>query len=53
LGAQMVGIGASEAIASIALAMRSKLKVGAIAQSAMIAPTFSQIIRQTAQQWRR
>jgi pyruvate/2-oxoglutarate dehydrogenase complex dihydrolipoamide dehydrogenase (E3) component len=58
LGAQMVGLGASEAIASIALAMRSKLKVGAvlgsaIAQSTMIAPTFSQIIRQTAQQWRR
>jgi pyruvate/2-oxoglutarate dehydrogenase complex dihydrolipoamide dehydrogenase (E3) component len=49
LGAQMVGVGASEAIASIAIAMRSKLRVEAIAQSAMISPTFSQIIRQTAQ----
>lgn len=32
LGAQMVGVGASEAIGAIALAMRSRLKVKAIAQ---------------------
>jgi pyruvate/2-oxoglutarate dehydrogenase complex dihydrolipoamide dehydrogenase (E3) component len=52
LGAQMVGMGGSEAIAVIALAMRSNLKVGAIAQIP-VTPTFHPIIRQTAQQWRR
>jgi pyruvate/2-oxoglutarate dehydrogenase complex dihydrolipoamide dehydrogenase (E3) component len=52
LGAQMLGIGASEAIGAIALAMRARLKIGAIAQTPMVTPTISQIIQQTAYQRR-
>jgi pyruvate/2-oxoglutarate dehydrogenase complex dihydrolipoamide dehydrogenase (E3) component len=52
LGAQMLGNGASEAIAAIALAMQSRLKIGAIAQNSIITPSFSKIIQQTACQQR-
>jgi pyruvate/2-oxoglutarate dehydrogenase complex dihydrolipoamide dehydrogenase (E3) component len=48
LGAQMLGNGAGEAIAAIALAMQSRLTIRAIAQTSMITPSFSKIIQQTA-----
>ncbi len=51
LGAQWVGVGASEAIGAIALAMRHRLGVEAIAQLPTLAPTAAELLQQTAQQW--
>ncbi|MCD8488566.1 MAG: NAD(P)/FAD-dependent oxidoreductase [Desertifilum sp.] len=52
LGASIVGVAAAEFVGAIALAMRHKIKVGAIAQLPQISPTASEIIFQTAQAWR-
>ena len=51
LGAHWVGVGATEAIGAIALAMRQNLGVEAIAQLPMLAPTAAELLQQTAQQW--
>ena len=51
LGAHWVGIGATEAIGAIALAMRHHLGVEAIAQLPTLAPTAAELLQQTARQW--
>jgi len=53
LGASIVGSEAGELIHAIALAMRQKLKVDAIANLPHISPTLSEIISQTAAEWHR
>ena len=51
LGASIVGANASELIGAIALAIRQKLKVNAIANLPQISPTLSEIIHKTAIEW--
>ena len=51
LGATIVGAEAGELISAIALAMRQKLKISAIADLPHISPTLSEIVTQTAAQW--
>ena len=51
LGAHLVGPEAGELIGAIALAMRQKLKVEAIANLVPVTSTLSEIIHQTAAQW--
>ncbi len=51
LGATLVGPQAGELIQTIALAMRQKLKVSAIADLSPIYPTLSEILEQTAATW--
>ncbi|NEQ22391.1 MAG: NAD(P)/FAD-dependent oxidoreductase [Microcoleus sp. SIO2G3] len=51
LGASIVGADASELIGVIALAIRQKLKVKAIANLPQISPTLSEIIHKTAIEW--
>jgi pyruvate/2-oxoglutarate dehydrogenase complex dihydrolipoamide dehydrogenase (E3) component len=53
LGASIVGSDASEAIAAIALAIRQKMKVNAIANFPQVSPTFSEIVHKTALEWQR
>jgi pyruvate/2-oxoglutarate dehydrogenase complex dihydrolipoamide dehydrogenase (E3) component len=51
LGAAIVGAEAGELMSAIALAMRQKLKISAIADSPHISPTMSEIVTQTAAEW--
>jgi pyruvate/2-oxoglutarate dehydrogenase complex dihydrolipoamide dehydrogenase (E3) component len=51
LGAYLIGAEASEWVNSIALAIKQRIKIGAIADLAFVSPTFSEIIRHAAQQW--
>lgn len=51
LGATLVGPQAGELIQTIALAMRQKLKVSAIANLFPIYPTMSELLEQTAATW--
>lgn len=51
LGAVIVGGEAGELISAIALAMRQKLKISAIANLPHISPTLSEIVTQTAAEW--
>ncbi|MBW4574786.1 MAG: NAD(P)/FAD-dependent oxidoreductase [Aphanothece sp. CMT-3BRIN-NPC111] len=51
LGATIVGPEADELIHAIALAIRQKLKVGAIADLPHISPTLSEITHQAAAEW--
>lgn len=53
LGASIVGPEASELIGAIALAIRQKIKVKAIANLPQISPTLSEIIHKTAIEWQR
>jgi pyruvate/2-oxoglutarate dehydrogenase complex dihydrolipoamide dehydrogenase (E3) component len=53
LGASIVGPEASELIGALALAIRQKIKVKAIADLPHISPTFSEIIHKTALEWQR
>jgi pyruvate/2-oxoglutarate dehydrogenase complex dihydrolipoamide dehydrogenase (E3) component len=53
LGASIVGPDASELIGAIALAIRQKIKVGAIANFPHISPTLSEVVHKTALEWRR
>ncbi|MCU0518991.1 MAG: FAD-dependent oxidoreductase [Oscillatoria sp. Prado101] len=53
LGATVVGGDAGELIHSIALALRQKIKIGAIADMPHIWPTLSEIAGTTAAEWRR
>ncbi len=53
LGASIVGPEASELIGAIALAIRQKLKVNAIANLPYISPTLSEIVHKTALEWQR
>lgn len=53
LGASIVGPDASELIGAIALAMRHKIKVGAIADFPQVSSTLSEILQKTAMEWRR
>ncbi len=53
LGASIVGSDASELIGAIALAIRQKLKVGAIADLPFASLTLSEIVHQTATEWQR
>lgn len=53
LGASIVGSDASEAIAAIALAIRHKMTVNAIANLPQVSPTFAEIVHKTALEWRR
>ena len=52
LGATVVGADAGELIHSIALAVRQKIKIGAIADLPHIWPTLSEIAGTTAAEWR-
>jgi pyruvate/2-oxoglutarate dehydrogenase complex dihydrolipoamide dehydrogenase (E3) component len=51
LGAHIVGTKAEELIGAIALAMKQKIKLGAIAHFLFPAFTFSEILQQTASDW--
>lgn len=53
LGATVVGPEAGELIQPLALAIRQKIKVGAIADLPPISPTFSEITYQAAAEWHR
>lgn len=53
LGASIVGPDASELIGTIALSVRQKLKVKAIANLPHISPTLSEITHKTALEWQR
>jgi pyruvate/2-oxoglutarate dehydrogenase complex dihydrolipoamide dehydrogenase (E3) component len=53
LGATVAGADAGELIHSIALAVRQKIKIGAIADMPHIWPTLSEIAGTTAAEWRR
>jgi pyruvate/2-oxoglutarate dehydrogenase complex dihydrolipoamide dehydrogenase (E3) component len=53
LGASIVGPDASELIRAIALAIRQKIKVGAIADLPQVSPTLSEITQKTALEWQR
>jgi pyruvate/2-oxoglutarate dehydrogenase complex dihydrolipoamide dehydrogenase (E3) component len=53
LGATIVGPEASELIGAIALAIRQKIRVKAIADLPHISPTFSELIHKTALEWQR
>jgi pyruvate/2-oxoglutarate dehydrogenase complex dihydrolipoamide dehydrogenase (E3) component len=53
LGASIVGPDASELIGAIALAMRQKIKVSAIAGLPHVSLTLSEIIQTTALEWQR
>ena len=52
LGAHMVGAEASEWVGAIALAMKHRVRLGNIAQSAFVTPSFSEVISQLVMQWR-
>ena len=51
IGASIVGVEAGELMSAIALAMRQKLKISAIADLPHISPTLSEIVTQTAAEW--
>lgn len=51
LGAQVLGVEASELIGAIALAIRQRLNISALANLVMPSPTLSEILSQTAAQW--
>jgi pyruvate/2-oxoglutarate dehydrogenase complex dihydrolipoamide dehydrogenase (E3) component len=51
LGAHLVGAEASEIIGAIALALQQNLSIQSLAQMGAIAPTWSEILQQTAAQW--
>lgn len=51
LGASIVGPDASEFIGAIALSIRQKIKVNAIADFPQVSPTFSEILHITALEW--
>jgi pyruvate/2-oxoglutarate dehydrogenase complex dihydrolipoamide dehydrogenase (E3) component len=51
LGAHIIGPAASEMVSAIALAMRQKLSIGAIAQLPQTDNAWSTILAETAQQW--
>ncbi|MBC6480555.1 MAG: NAD(P)/FAD-dependent oxidoreductase [Hormoscilla sp. GM7CHS1pb] len=53
LGATIVGPAASESIGTFALAMGQKIKLGSLNLDAIVRPTLSEIISQTALEWRR
>jgi len=53
LGAAIVGPEATELIGAIALAIRQKIQVNAIANLPHVSPTLSEIIYQTAGEWQR
>jgi pyruvate/2-oxoglutarate dehydrogenase complex dihydrolipoamide dehydrogenase (E3) component len=53
LGASIIGPEASELIGVIALCIRHKIKVRAIANLPQISPTLSEIIHKTALEWQR
>lgn len=53
LGAHIVGPEAGELIGAIALAMKNKIKLGAIADLPHPSPTLSEILHKTATEWRR
>lgn len=53
LGASIVGPDASELIGAIALAIRQKIKVNAIANLPYVSPTLSEITHKTAMEWQR
>jgi len=53
LGATIVGPAASELIGTIALAMGQKIKLVSLNLDAIVRPTLSEIISQTALEWRR
>jgi pyruvate/2-oxoglutarate dehydrogenase complex dihydrolipoamide dehydrogenase (E3) component len=53
LGASIVGPEASELIGAIALAIRQKLKVKAIADLPHVSPTLSDITHKAALEWQR
>ncbi len=53
LGASIVGPDASELIGAIALAIRQKIKMGAIADLPQVSPTLSEITQKTALEWQR
>lgn len=53
LGATIVGAEAGELIHALALAIRQKIKVGAIADLPPVSPTFSEITYQAASDWHR
>ena len=53
LGVSIVGSDASELIGTIALCMRQKLKVKAIADLPLVSPTLSEILHKTAIEWQR
>lgn len=53
LGAHLVGNSASETIGAIALSIQQNLSVRALAQLGAIAPSWSELIQQTAAQWQR
>jgi len=52
LGAHIWGAEAGEMIGTVALAMAKGLGVGTLAQTCWLAPTFCEILGQTASQWR-
>ncbi|MEW6495902.1 MAG: NAD(P)/FAD-dependent oxidoreductase [Cyanobacteriota bacterium] len=51
LGASIVGPDASEVIGAIALSIRQKIKVKALADLPHVSPTFSEILHKTALEW--
>lgn len=51
LGALIVGSEATELIAAIALAIRQKMKMKALAELPLVSPTLSEIIHKTALEW--
>ncbi|HBB35772.1 MAG TPA: mercuric reductase [Cyanobacteria bacterium UBA8803] len=53
LGASVVGQQASELIGAIALAMRYKIKISAIADLPQVSPTWSEVLQKTALEWQR
>ncbi len=53
LGASIVGPNASELIGALALCVRQKIKVSAIADLPQISPTLSEILHKTALEWQR
>lgn len=53
LGAHLVGAEVSELVPAIALAIRHKLKISAIAELPTLSPTFAEILQATAAEWNR
>ncbi|NES86776.1 MAG: FAD-dependent oxidoreductase [Moorea sp. SIO2B7] len=53
VGAHIVGLDAQEFISTIALAMKKKIKLGAIADLPFPSPSLSEIVQKTAIKWRR
>ena len=53
LGAHMVSQNAGEVISAIAVAMKQKIKLGQLADVIFATPTWSEMIKQIAQDWRK